>query len=111
MPNIGLGTDKLLDAERHPQVFYDAIKLIGYRLLDCAAIYTNEALVGQAIQRVVSEPKDVDGSGVGREDLFVITKLWMDSFADPEAALRTSMGKLQVEYVDCYMVHWPAGFF
>lgn len=77
----------------------------GYRLLDCAAIYTNEALVGEAISRVISEEK------VKREELFVVTKLWMDSFKDPEAALRASMEKLQVSYVDCYMVHWPAGFF
>ena len=96
MPAIGLGTDKLLDAERHPQVFYDAVKTIGYRLLDCAAIYTNEALVGQAIQRLVSEQSNAaeGGDSVGRSDLFVITKLWMDSFADPEAALRASMAKL-----------------
>ena len=46
MPTIGLGTDKLVDPERHPQVFYEAIKTGGYRLLDCATIYTNEALVG-----------------------------------------------------------------
>ena len=76
-------------------------------MLDCATIYTNEALVGQAINRVVTE----SDSGVAREDLFVITKLWMDMFKDPEAALRASLEKLQVSYVDCYMIHWPAGFF
>ena len=46
MPTIGLGTDKLIDPERHPQVFYDAIKTGGYRLLDCAKMYKNEELVG-----------------------------------------------------------------
>lgn len=78
MPTIGLGTDKLIDESRHPQVFYEAITQGGYRLLDCAKIYTNEALVGQAIERVVSE------GAVPREDLFVMTKLWMDDFANPE---------------------------
>ena len=105
MPTIGLGTDKLCDPQKHPQVFYDAIVQGGYRLLDCAAIYTNEALVGQAINRVVTE------GFVQREELFVVTKLWMDKFSDPEAALRESLAKLQISYVDCYMVHWPAGFF
>ena len=61
--------------------------------------------MGHAINRAVTE------GGVAREDLFVITKLWMDMFKDPEAACRASMAKLQVEYLDCYMIHWPAGYF
>jgi len=105
MPTLGFGTDKLCDAERHPQVFFDAITKAGYRLFDCAAIYTNEALVGEALERVISE------NHVARSELFIVTKLWMDSFKDPEGALRASLAKLKVEYVDCYMVHWPAGFF
>ena len=105
MPTIGLGTDKLVDPERHPQVFFDAIVQGGYRLLDCAKIYTNEALVGQAIERSITEQK------VGRDELFVMTKIWMDEFNDPEAALRSSLTKLKCEYVDCYMIHWPAGYF
>ena len=68
-------------------------------------MYKNEELVGQAMQRSFSE------GGLAREDLFVVTKLWMTDFKDPEAALRTSLAKLQLSYVDCYMIHWPAGFF
>lgn len=88
MPTIGLGTYQLTDEERHPDVMYKAIVESGYRLLDCATKYTNEELVGQAIQRAIT-----DGS-VQRKDLFVVTKLWMTDFKDPEAALRKSLAKL-----------------
>ena len=101
MPTTGFGTCHLNDAE----TFYKAITQAGYRLLDTAAMYKNEENVGHAINRAVTE------GGVAREDLFVITKLWMDMFKDPEAACRASMAKLQVEYLDCYMIHWPAGYF
>ena len=105
MPTLGLGTYCLTDESKHPQVIYDAIVQCGYRLLDCATFYANEALVGQALKRAIT-----DGA-VRREDMFVVTKLWMNDFKDPETALRTSLEKLQLEYVDCYMIHWPAGFF
>ena len=62
-------------------------------------------MVGTAMQRAISE------GAVTREDLFIVTKLWMTDFKDPETALRTSMTKLQVDYVDMYLIHWPAGFF
>ena len=68
-------------------------------------MYKNEELVGQAIKR------SLDEGVVTREDLFVVTKLWPSDFKDPETALRTSLSKLQVEQVDCYLIHWPAGFF
>ena len=84
---------------------YQAISEAGYRLLDCATKYANEELVGQAIQRAL------DDGVVTRDDLFIVTKLWMSDFKDPEAALRTSLSKLQVEQVDMYLIHWPAGFF
>ena len=101
MPTTGFGTCHLNDVD----TFYNAITVAGYRLLDTAHMYKNEENVGHAINRAVTE------GGVPREDFFVITKLWMDSFKDPEAACRASMAKLQVEYLDCYMIHWPAGFF
>ena len=105
MPTVGLGTDKLIDPEKHPQVFYDAMVQGGYRLLDCATVYKNEQIVGEAISKVIKDGK------VAREDLFVITKLWMDDLSDPERALKESLAKLQVDYVDCYLLHWPASFF
>lgn len=82
MPTIGLGTDKLVDPEKHPEVFFNAITKAKYRLLDCAAIYTNETLVGSAINRVLTTTE------IARDSLFVVTKLWMDRFKEPEAALR-----------------------
>jgi len=101
---LGLGTYALKDETKHPQVIYDAIVQCGYRFLDCAKIYNNEALVGQALTRAITE------GGVSREDMFVVTKLWMGDFKNPEAALRASLENLQLEYIDCYMIHWPAGF-
>lgn len=86
-------------------MIYDAIVQYGYRFLDCATMYKNEELVGQAITRAISE------GGIARDDLFVVTKLWMTDFHDPEAALRTSLAKLQLTHVDCYLIHWPAGYF
>lgn len=57
------------------------------------------------MQRAISE------GHVRREDLFVVTKIWMSDFKDPAAALRLSLQKLQTDYVDLYLIHWPAGFF
>ena len=105
MPTVGLGTYCLTDAEKHPDVMYRAICELGYRFLDCATMYKNEELVGQAIKRAQ------DDSAVTRDDLFIVTKLWATDFKDPEAALRTSLAKLQVDQVDCYLIHWPSGFF
>lgn len=68
-------------------------------------MYKNEELVGEAVKRAISE------GVICREDLFIVTKLWPTDFKDPEAALRTSLGKLQTDYVDCYLIHWPTGYF
>ena len=73
---------------------------LGYRHIDTAAMYENEAAVGAAIA----------ASGVGREDLFVTTKVWHDQLA-PDAlrrAFEASLGKLRLDHLDLYMVHWPA---
>ncbi len=86
-------------------MIYEAIVNGGYRLLDCATLYANEEIVGQAMERAISE------GHVKREDLFVVTKVWMDCFHDPEAALRLSLQKLKTDYADLYLIHWPAGFF
>ena len=84
MPTVGMGTYSLKDAEKSPQLIYEAI-VGGVRMLDCATLYENEELVGEAIQRAITEGK------VRREELFVVTKLWPTDFKDPEAALRLSM--------------------
>lgn len=46
-----------------------------------------------------------------REELFIVTKLWRTDFKDPAAALRLSLEKLKVDYVDLYLIHWPCGYF
>lgn len=72
----------------------------GYRLIDTAAIYGNEAGVGKAI---------ID-SGIKREQLFITTKLWNDSHGHrrTKSAFTESLERLQLDYVDLYLIHWPA---
>ena len=70
----------------------------GYRHIDTAKAYGNEAEVGQAIR----------ASGLPREDFFVTTKLWNDDHSDSVGALKTSLGQLEMEHVDLYLIHWPA---
>ncbi|XP_072937531.1 aldo-keto reductase AKR2E4-like [Epargyreus clarus] len=79
----------------------------GYRHIDTAAIYDTEDQVGRAINNKISE------GVVKREDLFVTTKLWNDHHArsDVVPALRESLSKLNLEYIDLYLIHWPMAQF
>lgn len=70
---------------------------MGYRHIDTAAIYGNEEGVGQAIAE----------SGIPREDLWITTKLWNNRHDDARAALEESLGKLGLDAVDLYLIHWP----
>jgi alcohol dehydrogenase (NADP+) len=101
MPTVGFGTWMI--KERGPM--YTAIANAGYRHIDCAKIYGNEKEVGEDLAQVFSEGK------CKREELFVTTKLWHDDYADPEAALRSQLKNLQMDYVDLYIIHWPIGYF
>lgn len=74
---------------------------IGYRLIDTASRYKNEEAVGKAIKIVL------DQGSIKREQLFVITKVWIDEVEDVENACRRSLGKLGLDYVDLYLLHWP----
>jgi len=98
IPQLGLGVFKVDDGECE-RVVLDALEL-GYRHIDTAMIYRNEAAVGRAIAK----------SGIARDDLFVTTKLWnVDQGTDStEDALKTSLGLLGLDYVDLYLIHWPA---
>ncbi|CAH0716776.1 unnamed protein product, partial [Brenthis ino] len=79
----------------------------GYRLIDTASIYFTEEQVGRAIQKKLKE------GFVKREDLFITTKLWNDKHAaeDVIPALRDSLERLKLDYVDLYLIHWPISMF
>lgn len=98
MPMLGLGTFKVSEGEAYDTVL-EALKL-GYRHIDTAQIYGNEASVGKAI-------KD---SGIKREEIFVTTKLSPINLGYEEARkeLLISLEKLGLDYVDLYLVHWPS---
>jgi 2,5-diketo-D-gluconate reductase A len=97
MPVIGLGVGELSDAETEQSVL--AALEAGYRMIDTAAAYGNEAAVGAAIAK----------SGVPRDELFVTTKLALEDlgFQAAQNALKASLGRLGLDYVDLYLIHWP----
>ena len=100
MPLLGFGVFQMTDAEECERSVYEAIGA-GYRLIDTAASYGNEAVVGQAIKR----------SGVPREDLFITTKLWIQDagYERTKAAFEKSLQRLQLDYLDLYLIHQPYG--
>ena len=99
IPNIGIGTSHM---ENIDEVIYISIKN-GVRLIDTASMYKNEEEVGKAINRAI------DDGIVKREDLFIVTKFWLDEKEDPEKALKASLQRLNLKYVDLYLDHWPSG--
>ena len=99
IPNIGIGTANMQNVE---EVVQQAIK-DGVRLIDTASIYKNEEQVGNAINKAINE------GIVKREDLYVVTKFWLDEKEDPEKALRASLDRLKLKYVDLFLDHWPTG--
>lgn len=98
MPLLGFGVFQITDLAACERSVLDAIE-IGYRLLDTAASYGNEEAVGRAIQK----------SGVAREDLFITTKLWVQdaSYEGAKQAFQRSLDRLQLEYLDLYLIHQP----
>ena len=97
-PIIGLGT-ALIKSEEDANVVYQSI-IDGVRLIDTEP--ANEEFVGLGIEKVIKEGK------VKREDLFIVTKLELEEKEEPEKALRKSLGRLKLEYVDLYLDHWPS---
>ncbi|WP_285425030.1 MULTISPECIES: 2,5-didehydrogluconate reductase DkgB [unclassified Pseudomonas] len=98
VPAFGLGTFRLKD-----QVVIDSVTTgleLGYRVIDTAQIYGNEAEVGQAVVQ----------SGVPRDQLYITTKIWTDNFAADKLipSLKESLAKLKTDYVDLTLIHWPS---
>jgi methylglyoxal/glyoxal reductase len=96
IPQLGLGTWKCPPNIETVGIIKEAI-LKGYRHFDTAAVYHNEEYVGKAIREC----------GIPREELFITTKLWNDDTKFPEEALKESLRKLQLNYIDLYLIHWP----
>lgn len=96
MPLLGLGTWQ----SKNGSIAYDAVKYalgIGYRHIDTARFYNNETSVGKAI-------KD---SGIPREKIWLTTKLFPIDAWNTQKAFKTSFDKLNIDYIDLYLIHWP----
>jgi len=100
MPQLGFGVFQVTDLEQCEQAVVDAIAS-GYRLIDTAAAYQNEAAVGRAIKR----------SGVDRKELFITSKLWVSdaNYERAKKGIETSLNNLGVDYLDLYLLHQPYG--
>jgi 2,5-diketo-D-gluconate reductase A len=98
MPLLGFGVFQVPDPAECERSVYDAIQ-VGYRLIDTAASYQNEEAVGNAIKR----------SYVKREELFITTKLWIHDagYEKTKKAFAKSLKKLQLDYIDLYLIHQP----
>ncbi len=102
MPLLGLGTWELTEGETVINAVRWAIEQ-GYRHIDTAWIYKNEKSVGEGLKLSLEE------QGLNREDIFITTKLWVNSFKYEEAlkAFNRSLDYLGLDYVDLYLLHWP----
>ncbi|MGE8379033.1 MAG: aldo/keto reductase, partial [Sphingobacterium sp.] len=100
MPILGFGVFQIKDAQECERAIVDAVET-GYRLIDTAASYLNEEAVGKAIKNC----------GVQREELFITTKLWIQDtgYEQTKAAFEKSLERLQLDYLDLYLIHQPYG--
>ena len=100
MPAAGFGVFQIQNQTQSEQCVVDAVHA-GYRLIDTAAVYGNEAAVGRAIQRC----------GISREELFITSKLWVQDagYEAAKEAIDNSLQNLQTDYLDLYLIHRPFG--
>ena len=100
MPILGFGVYQITDPEECERCVFEALRT-GYRLIDTAAAYLNEEAVGKAIKK----------SGVAREEIFVTTKLWIQDtgYESAKKGFEKSLTKLQLDYLDLYLIHQPYG--
>ncbi|RAJ82300.1 diketogulonate reductase-like aldo/keto reductase [Chitinophaga dinghuensis] len=100
MPILGFGVFQIPDLAECERAVLDALDT-GYRLIDTAASYLNESAVGNAIKE----------SGIKREELFITTKLWLQNtgYENTKAAFQRSLDRLQLDYLDLYLIHQPFG--
>lgn len=100
MPILGFGVYQIPDYDECKRAVLDALET-GYRLIDTAAAYFNEKAVGDAIKE----------SGINRKELFITTKLWINNagYENAKKGFETSMEKLQLDYLDLYLIHQPFG--
>ena len=98
MPSIGFGTYKSGSDEETAKIIKYALET-GYRQIDTASFYGNEVGIGNGIKQ----------SNIKREDIFLVTKLWNDDHGYKKTieAFNKSLERLQVEYIDLYLIHWP----
>lgn len=99
IPIIGLGVFRMDDEKETIEHILSALE-IGYRHIDTAAFYLNEEAVGKAVRE----------SGIPRNELFITTKMWTDrqKKGEQQQAFDESMDRLNIDYIDLYLVHWPA---
>ena len=104
MPMVGLGVYLIKDEEECRNAVLNAIKT-GYRLIDTAAYYENEEAVGKAVREAISE------GIVKREELFITSKIWVQDMSDEGAryAVDSSLSKLDLGYIDLYLIHQAMG--
>jgi len=100
MPMLGFGVYQIADAAECETSVAEALR-VGYRLIDTAAAYGNEEAVGRAIAR----------SGIPRDQLFITTKLWLSDagYEKTKLAFERSLARLQLDYLDLYLIHQPYG--
>lgn len=100
IPWLALGTYQMTLSDNCQDIIEYAIQN-GYRHFDTATIYDNEAEIGNALKN------SIQNKVVTRDELFITTKLWNSDHGNAESALKSSLAKLKLDYVDLYLIHWP----